>query len=83
MKDLDKLVRLQITEAIENVKSVNNLDALNDKNELESSLCPAGAMGVEWVDFVESLSLYDTDYERIMNNKTSGHRGFSTLHGCG
>ncbi len=87
MKDLDKLTKIQIAEAIANIKTAKNLDKVltKDENELEKfirALNPAGT-NMEWKDFVESLDIYDPEYDRIMRNKTNGHRGFSSLHGCG
>ncbi len=85
MKDLDKITKLQIAEAIENIKACKDLEISLRKNdnqlEREISMNQAGAM--EWKELMENLSLYDPEYDRLLRNKTCGHRNFSVFHGCG
>lgn len=85
MKDLDKITKLQISEAIENIKICDNLEQglIRDENNLEKAIRNQQAGTVEWKEMIESISLYSPDYERLLKNKTSGHRSFSILHGCG
>ena len=84
MNELDKIVRLQITEAIENIKCMDSLESLEDRNELEVTAACAGSFQPDnWKNFIESLNPYDPNYDRLMNNKCNGHRNFSTLHGSG
>jgi len=86
MVKLDEITKLQIAEAIENVKTCKPLEKKLSEGEshLEENMRELVFSGaIEWREFVENLSLYDPDYDRILHNKTSGHRNFSVLHGCG
>jgi len=86
MEKLDEITRLQIKEAIENIKTTKKLEKCLSEGEskLETNMRELVFNGaIEWREFVENLSIYDPDYDRILHNKTSGHKNFSMLHGCG